>query len=32
MALETTVGGLALLTGRLLFGGVLAVMDLNHYL
>ena len=32
MAIETTAGGLALLAGRLLFGGVLAFMGLNHFL
>lgn len=32
MAVETAVGGLALLAGRLLFGGVLAFMGLNHFL
>lgn len=32
MAVETTGGGLALLAGRLLFGGVLAFMGLNHFL
>lgn len=32
MAVETTVGGFALLAGRLLFGGVLAFMGLTHFL
>ena len=32
MVVETTAGGVALLAGRLLFGGVLAFMGLNHFL
>ena len=32
MAIESTLGGVALLAGRLLFGGVLAFMGLNHLL
>lgn len=32
MAAELTAGGLALLAGRLLFGGLLAFMGLNHFL
>lgn len=32
MAVELTAGGLALLAGRLLFGGLLAFMGLNHFL
>ena len=31
MAIETTAGGLAFLAGRLLVGGVLAFMGLNHF-
>jgi uncharacterized membrane protein YphA (DoxX/SURF4 family) len=31
MAIESTAGGAALLAGRLLFGGVLAFMGLNHF-
>ena len=32
MAIESTAGGAAFLAGRLLFGGVLAFMGLNHFL
>lgn len=32
MPIETTAGGLAFLAGRLLLGGVLAFMGLNHFL
>lgn len=32
MALETTAGGLAFLAGRILVGGVLAFMGLNHFM
>jgi putative oxidoreductase len=32
MVFETTVGGAAFLAGRLLFGGVLAFMGLNHFM
>lgn len=32
MALETTVDGAAFLLGRVLFGGLLAFMGLNHFL
>ena len=32
MVVETTLGGAAFLLGRLLFGGVLAFMGLNHFL
>lgn len=32
MALETTAGGVAFLLGRILVGGVLAFMGLNHFL
>lgn len=31
MALETTAGGIAFLLGRILIGGVLAFMGLNHF-
>lgn len=31
MAIETTAGGLAFLAGRMLLGGVLAFMGLNHF-
>ena len=32
MAVETTVGGVAFLAGRVLFGAVLAFMGVNHFL
>jgi uncharacterized membrane protein YphA (DoxX/SURF4 family) len=32
MAVETTLGGVAFLLGRILFGGVLAFMGLNHFM
>lgn len=32
MVLETTVGGIAFLAGRILFGLVLAVMGINHFM
>lgn len=32
MALETTAGGLAFLLGRILIGGVLAFMGVNHFM
>lgn len=32
MALETTAGGIAFLLGRILVGGVLAFMGLNHFM
>lgn len=32
MALETTAGGVAFLLGRVLIGGVLAFMGLNHFM
>ena len=32
MAVETAFGGVAFLVGRLLFGGVLAFMGVNHFL
>ena len=32
MVVETTAGGVALLVGRVLFGGVLAFMGANHFL
>lgn len=31
MALETTAGGVAFLVGRILIGGVLAFMGVNHF-
>lgn len=31
MAIETTVGGIAFLTGRVLFGAVLGFMGFNHF-
>lgn len=31
MAVETTVGGIAFLMGRMLFGAVLGFMGLNHF-